>query len=97
MFRQFVAVLADVGVDSEQLLQNDNGRSRYGLRPRDLGGKRAVMPSYGDVIFHRVLLRRPLSSGPPPMPSGSAEAYFGAVTVRLNRTPSSHAKSFTLD
>jgi hypothetical protein len=28
LFRQFVAGLANVGVDSEQLLQNDNGRSR---------------------------------------------------------------------
>src|SRR6204780_5951666 len=29
LFRQFIAVLANVGVHTEQLLQNDNGRSRY--------------------------------------------------------------------
>src|SRR5580700_8278589 len=74
MFRQFVAGLANVGVHPEQLLQNDNGGSRQSLRPRDIGGKLAVMSFYGDVIFHCVLLRRPLSSGPPPMSSGSAEA-----------------------
>src|SRR6266436_4894485 len=71
LFCQFVAGLADVGVHPEQLLQNDNGRSRQSLRPRDIGGKRAVMSFYGDVIFHCVLQRRPLSSGPPPMSSGS--------------------------
>src|SRR4029077_7169622 len=36
-FRQFVAGLADVGVHPEQLLQNDNGRSRRGLRSCDIG------------------------------------------------------------
>src|SRR5271155_1302081 len=58
LFRQFIAVLANVGVHAEQLLQNDNGRSRYGLRPRHIGGKLAVLPLYGDVIFHGVLLRQ---------------------------------------
>src|SRR6202451_4063900 len=58
LFRQLIAVPANVGVHPEQLLQNDNGRSRYCLRPRDLGGKLAVLPLYGDVIFHGVLLRQ---------------------------------------
>src|SRR5271169_1837971 len=74
LFRQFIAVLANVGVHPEQFLQNDDGWSRYCLRPRDIGGKRAVMSFYRDVIFHCVLLRRPLSSEPPPMSSESAEA-----------------------
>jgi hypothetical protein len=42
LFRQFIAVLANVGIHPEQFLQNDNGRSRHCLRPRDIGGKRAV-------------------------------------------------------
>src|SRR4029077_9882765 len=75
---------------------SDRG-SRRGLRSRYIGGERAVMSFYGDVIFHWVLLRRPRSSGPPLMPSGSAEACSRAVTVQSNRTPSSHAKSFTRD
>src|ERR1700678_4611814 len=58
LFRQFIAVPANVGVHPEQLLQNDNGRSRYCLRPRDIGGKLAVLPWYGDVILHDVLLRQ---------------------------------------
>src|SRR5271168_3455799 len=58
LFRQFIAVPANVGVHPEQLLQNYNGRSRYRLRPRDIGGKLAVLPLYGDVIFHGVLLRQ---------------------------------------
>src|SRR5580658_4666734 len=70
LFRQFIAVLADVGVHTEQFLQNDNGGSRQSLRLRDIGGKRAVMSFYRDGIFHCVLLRRRLSSGPPPMSSG---------------------------
>src|SRR6266481_215730 len=63
LFRQFVAGLANVGVYPEQLLQNNDGGSRQSLRSRDTGGKRAVMSFYGDVIFHCVVLRRPLSSG----------------------------------
>gem|GEM_PF-4696850 len=35
LFRQFIAVLANVGVHPEQFLQDDNGRSRYCLRPRE--------------------------------------------------------------
>src|SRR5260370_30439946 len=63
LFRQFIAVLANVGVHPEQFLQNDNGRSRYCPRSRDIGGKCAVTSFYGDdVIFHCVLQRRPLSS-----------------------------------
>src|ERR1700683_5316834 len=58
LFRQFIAVLANVGIHTEQFLQNDNGGSRYCLRPRDIGGKLAVLPLYGDVIFHGVLLRQ---------------------------------------
>src|SRR5580698_9943281 len=76
LFRQFVAVLANVSVDSEQLLKNDNGRSRNCLRPRDIGRKPAVMPLYADVILHCLLLLRSLPSGPPPMSSGSAEALL---------------------
>src|SRR6266852_8037542 len=76
LFRQFVAGLADVGVHSEQLLQNDNGGSRRGLRSCDIGAKRAVPAFDGDAIFHWVLLKRRHSSGPPPMSSGSAEAHY---------------------
>src|SRR5271155_654794 len=61
LFRQFVAVLANVGVHPEQLLQNHDSRSRQSFRPRDVGGKRAVMSFDGDVIFHCVLLRRTFS------------------------------------
>ena len=67
LLRQFVASLANVVVDSEQLLQNDNGRGRYCLRPRDIGGKCAVPSFDSDAILHSVLLRRRCSSGPPPM------------------------------
>src|SRR5580704_16785494 len=56
LFRQFVAVLANVRIYSEQLLQNDNGSSRYCLRPRDIGGKGAVTSFNSDLIFHCVLL-----------------------------------------
>src|SRR5208282_516029 len=62
LFGQFIAGLANVGVHPEQLLQNDHGGSRRGLRSCDIGGERAVMSFYGDVIFHCVLLRRPGSS-----------------------------------
>src|ERR1700690_4443259 len=44
LFRQFIAVPATVGVPPEQLLQNATGRSRYFLRPRDIGGELAVLP-----------------------------------------------------
>src|SRR5271156_6994168 len=74
LFRQFIAVLANVGVHPEQFLQNDNGRGRYCLRPRDIGGKRAVTSFDIDAIFHCVLHRRRCSSGPPPVLFGSAEA-----------------------
>src|SRR5271170_7000921 len=74
LFRQFIAVLTNVGVHPKQFLQNDNGRSRCCLRSCDIGGERAALSFYRDVIFHSVLLRRPLSSGPPPMSSESAEA-----------------------
>src|SRR5271154_3819953 len=52
LFRQFIAVLANVGVHPEQFLQNDHGGSRRGLRPRDIGGKLSVMSFYGYAIFH---------------------------------------------
>src|SRR5713101_3097906 len=81
LFSQFVAGLTDVGVHTEQLLQNDDGGSRHGLRPRDIGGKRAVPAFDGDTIFHCVLLRGRLS-GPPPMSSGSAEAHYRARRVQ---------------
>src|SRR5580700_1415462 len=55
LFRQLVAGLADVGVHPEQLLQNDNSRGRYSLRPRGIGGKRAVVSIYADVVLHFVL------------------------------------------
>src|SRR5579863_3769949 len=58
LFRQFIAVPANVGVHPEQLLQNDDGGSRQSLRQRDIGGKLAVMSFYRDVIFHSVVLRR---------------------------------------
>src|SRR5271167_2404310 len=59
LFRQFIAVLANVGVHSEQFLQNDNGRGLRGLRSCHIGGERAVMSFYVDAILHWVLLRRP--------------------------------------
>src|SRR5258708_36622422 len=57
--RKLVAVFADVGVHPEQFLQNDNSRSRRGLRSCDIGGERAVMAFYRDVIRHFVLPGRP--------------------------------------
>ena len=58
LFRQFIAVLANVGVHTEQFLQNDNSRSRQGLRSCHIGGERAVPPFHIDVAHHFVLLRR---------------------------------------
>jgi hypothetical protein len=58
LFRQFIAVPANVCVHTEQFLQNDDSRSRRGLRSCDIGGERAALPFYGDVIHHFVLLRR---------------------------------------
>src|SRR3984885_4793822 len=52
LYRQFIAVLADVGVHPEQLLQNNDGGSRQGLRSRDISAKRAVPAFYGDAILH---------------------------------------------
>src|SRR5271168_3225464 len=57
LFRQFVAVLANVGVHPEQFLENHNGWSRRGLRSCDISGERAVMSFDGDVICHWVLLK----------------------------------------
>src|SRR5579863_10210894 len=74
LFRQFVAVLANIGVHSEQFLQNDNGGSRYGLRARDIGGERAATPFDIDAILHCVLHRRRRSSGPPTVLFEPAEA-----------------------
>src|SRR2546430_11232676 len=51
LFRQFVAVLANVGVHSEQLLQNNDCGSQQGLRPRDIGGKRSVTSFDGDAVL----------------------------------------------
>src|SRR5580704_1577975 len=76
LFRQFIAVLADVGVHTEQFLQNNDGGSRQSVRSRDVGGKRAVMSFYGDVILHCVLLRRQLLVWPPPVSPGSAEGLL---------------------
>jgi hypothetical protein len=62
LFRQFIAVLANVGVHTEQFLQNDNSRSGRGLRSRDVGGERAALPIDGDVIIHGDLLMWPALS-----------------------------------
>src|SRR5580700_1805878 len=90
LFRQFIAVLADVGVHTEQFLQNNDGGSRQSVRSRDVGGKRAVMSFYGDVILHCVLLRRQLLVWPPPVSPGSAEARqfmpsYSCPTERTSR------------
>src|SRR5580692_12296754 len=58
LFRQLIAVLANIGVHTEQFLQNDNSRSRRGLRSCDIGGERAVLPFHIDVIHDFTLLRR---------------------------------------
>src|ERR1700678_3800743 len=58
LFRQFIAVPCTFGVRPEQVLKNDNGRSRYCLRPRDIGGKLAVLALCPDVISNFVLLRQ---------------------------------------
>jgi hypothetical protein len=49
LFGQFVTGLADIGVHSENFVQHDNGGSRQGLGPRDIGAKRAVSALYGDA------------------------------------------------
>src|SRR5580704_6266733 len=49
---QSVTGFADVGIDPEQLLQNNDSRSRQSLRPCDIGVKRAIPASYADAIFH---------------------------------------------
>src|SRR5258707_1762781 len=82
LFGQFVAGLANVGVHPEHLVQNDDGGSRQGLRPRDISTKRAVPAFNGDAIFHCVLLRRRLSGPPPMSSSGSAEAHYRAKRVQ---------------
>src|SRR5580704_6474018 len=74
LFRQFIAVLADVGVHTEQFLQNNDGGSRQSVRSRDVSGKRAVVSFDSDAIVHCVLLRRRCSPGPPPVLLESAEA-----------------------
>src|SRR5580658_3649858 len=58
LFGQFIAVLSNVGVHSEQLLQNDNCRSRRGLRSCDIGGERAAVSIYVDAILHCFPIRR---------------------------------------
>src|SRR5579863_3978828 len=57
LFSQFITVLANVRVHTEQFLQNDNSRSRRGLRFCDIGGERAALSFYIDVIHHLALLR----------------------------------------
>src|ERR1700678_2778120 len=73
LLRQFIAVLANVGVPAEQVLQNNNGGSWQSLPARDIGSKRAVMSFNFDLIFHCVL-RTGRRSGPPPVLFESAEA-----------------------
>src|SRR5579862_2843626 len=52
LFRQFVAGFPNVGIDSEQLLQNYNSGSRRGFRSCDIGVKRAISDFYSDAMFH---------------------------------------------
>jgi hypothetical protein len=51
LFRQFISMLANIGVHPEQFLQNYNRGSRQSLRPRDIGAERSVVPIYADVIL----------------------------------------------
>src|SRR5258708_28324324 len=55
---KFIAPLAHVRVYTKYFVQNDNCGSRQGMRPRDIGAKRAVPAFEGDAIFHWVLLNR---------------------------------------
>jgi hypothetical protein len=89
LFRQFIAVLANVGVHPEQFLQNNDGGSRQSLRSCDIGGKRAVMPFYRDVIFHCVLLSRQLLF--------LASAEVVDANFRIGEGPLIYAKSFMPD
>ena len=52
LFGQFVAVLANIGVHPEHLVQNEDRRRRQDLRPRDIGAKLAISAFYGDAIVH---------------------------------------------
>src|ERR1700685_1330020 len=70
LFCQFVAMLANVGVHSEQLLQNDDSGSRQGLRPCDVGCERTVVPLHADVILHFDLLNRLCDTGSAPTITG---------------------------
>jgi len=54
---EFVAGLADVGVNAEQLLQNDDSGSRQDLRSRDICTELPVPGLNGDSIGRFVLLR----------------------------------------
>src|SRR5271170_4641701 len=57
LFRQFIAVLPNVGIHTEQFLQNDNSRSRRCLRSCDIRVECAALSLYGDVIHHLPSLR----------------------------------------
>src|SRR5580693_8383614 len=50
LFRQFIAVLANVGVHTEQFLQNNDGGNRQSVRSRDVSRKRAVVSFDSDAI-----------------------------------------------
>src|ERR1700686_3857603 len=49
---QFVACLADIGVDTEQFLENNDSCGRQDLWSCDIRVKRAILAFYSDAVSH---------------------------------------------